>query len=69
MSVFVAAGDSGAAGCDSPSATTSSLGLGVNAIGSSPYSVTVGGTQFNDTANPSQYWSASNNSTTYESAR
>ena len=39
----------------SSSATTSSLGLGVNAIGSSPYSVTVGGTQFNDTANPSAH--------------
>src|SRR5580704_15567895 len=68
ISVFVAAGDSGAAGCDSPSSSTSTLGLGVNAIGSSPYSVTVGGTEFNDTANPSQYWSASNNATTYESA-
>ena len=68
MSVFVAAGDSGAAGCDAPTSSTSTLGLGVNAIGSSPYSVTVGGTEFNDTANPSQYWSPSNNATTYESA-
>jgi pseudomonalisin len=64
---FVAAGDSGAAGCDSSSANTSIQGPGVNALGSSPYSVTVGGTQFSDTANPSQYWSASN-STAYSSA-
>lgn len=59
---FVAAGDGGAAGCDSASETTATGPLGVNALGSSPYNVAVGGTEFNDTSNPSQYWSASNSS-------
>ena len=65
---FVAAGDSGAAGCDSPSETTAKLGKGVNGLGSSDYNVAVGGTEFNDTANPAQYWSATSNSATMESA-
>ena len=65
---FVAAGDSGAAGCDSPSETKATGPLGVNALASSPYNVGVGGTQFSDTANPGQYWSASYNPATLGSA-
>jgi pseudomonalisin len=65
---FVAAGDSGAAGCDPASETTAAQGQGVNAIGSSSYNVAVGGTEFNDTSNPGLYWSASSNSTTLGSA-
>lgn len=67
ITAFVAAGDSGAAGCDSPSESTASGPLGVNAIASPPYAVGVGGTGFNDTANPSQYWSP-NNTSSYGSA-
>ena len=63
MTVLVAAGDSGAAGCDSPSSATAVQGAAVNGLCSSPYSTCVGGTQFSDTANPSAYWSASNSST------
>ena len=65
---LVASGDSGAAGCDSPSSSASSGGPAVNVICSTPYSVCVGGTQFNDTAAPGLYWSASNNSSTLGSA-
>jgi pseudomonalisin len=68
MSVFVAAGDSGAAGCDSASETTAVYGKAINGLCSSPYSTCVGGTEFNDTANPSQYWSSSNTAGTYASA-
>ncbi len=68
MTVFVSAGDSGAAGCDDPSSGTATGGAGVNGLCSSPYSTCVGGTQFADTANPSAYWSASSNSATYASA-
>jgi len=58
ISVFVAAGDSGSAGCDAPSSTSpASQGLSVNGLGSTPYNVAVGGTEFNDT--PSS-WAASN---------
>ncbi|HEY6345592.1 MAG TPA: S53 family peptidase [Bryobacteraceae bacterium] len=65
---LVASGDSGAAGCDSPSQTTSYSGQSVNVICSTPYSTCVGGTQFNDATNPGIYWSANNNPTTLVSA-
>jgi pseudomonalisin len=63
---FVSAGDSGAAGCDSPSA---SLGTkrAVNGLSSTPFNVSVGGTLFNDKSNPSFYWSSTNNASTKQS--
>jgi len=69
ITVFVSSGDSGAAGCDSSSATTASAGRGVNGLCSSPYSVCVGGTEFNDSSNPSTYWASSNASGTQASAK
>jgi pseudomonalisin len=57
ITAFVAAGDSGAAGCDSPSETTATGGLAVNGLCSTPYSVCVGGTEFNEAANA---WSSAN---------
>jgi pseudomonalisin len=68
MTVFVSSGDSGAAGCDGGSSTTATGGRYVNGLCSSPYSTCVGGTQFDDTANPAAYWSSSNNATTLGSA-
>jgi pseudomonalisin len=62
MTVFVSSGDSGAADCDASDATTATRGKGVNGLCTSPYATCVGGTQFDDTANPSQYWSTSNGS-------
>ena len=56
ISAIVASGDSGAAGCDSDAAATATHGTGVNGICSSPFATCVGGTEFDDTANPSQYW-------------
>ncbi|HET6931790.1 MAG TPA: hypothetical protein VFI45_15795, partial [Candidatus Acidoferrum sp.] len=63
VSVFVAAGDSGAAGCDN-SASAATHGIGVNAFASTPYNVAVGGTDFSDTLNGtnSVYWASSNTS-------
>lgn len=61
VSVFVSAGDSGAAGCD-PGAMRAAHGVGVSAFASTPYNVAVGGTDFGDTfarAN-SSYWSSTN---------
>jgi uncharacterized membrane protein len=66
ISSFVSSGDSGAAGCNAGSDTTGS-GAGVNGLCSSPYATCVGGTEFNEGSNPSQYWAASNGSG-YESA-
>ncbi len=50
ISVFVSAGDSGAAGCDSASATRATGGKAVNGLCTSPYSTCVGGTEFDDTS-------------------
>lgn len=59
---FISSGDSGAAGCDA-SGASKGTGRGVNGLGSTPYNVAVGGTQFNDTSNPSAYWNSTNSST------
>jgi subtilase family serine protease len=72
VSVFVAAGDNAAAGCDnfdlSPNYATT--GIAVNALASTPYDFAAGGTDFADTAENknSTYWSKTN-STTGESAK
>jgi uncharacterized membrane protein len=60
MSVFVAAGDSGAAGCDSSSATRGTK-RAINGMCSSPYATCVGGTEFSEGGNPGQYWLQGNN--------
>ena len=69
VSVFVSAGDHAAAGCDisDPDAI---YGIAITGWGSSPYNVSVGGTDFGDTfaGTNSTYWAATN-SKTYESAR
>jgi pseudomonalisin len=64
ITILVSSGDSGAAGCDSsfvaaPATQTASI----NFICSSTYVTCVGGTEFNDTANSSLYWSSTNTST------
>ncbi|HVS88234.1 MAG TPA: protease pro-enzyme activation domain-containing protein [Candidatus Acidoferrum sp.] len=69
VSVFVAAGDSGAAGCDN-SVAQATHGIGVNAFASTPYNVAVGGTDFSDTFSftNAAYWNPTNTST-FGSAR
>jgi pseudomonalisin len=69
VSVFVSAGDAGAAGCDvhdSPAPAVQSLNT--NGLCTSQYDTCVGGTEFNDTANPGTYWSSTNTPTTMGSA-
>ena len=63
VSVFVAAGDSGAAGCDN-SAAEATHGIGVNAFASTPYNVAVGGTDFSDTfsSTNASIWNSTNTS-------
>jgi pseudomonalisin len=68
ISVLVASGDSGAAGCDASFATPPATQIASpNYICSSSYATCVGGTEFVDTANPSLYW-RSTNSGGFESA-
>jgi pseudomonalisin len=68
ITVFVSSGDNGAAGCDSASAAKATNGRAVNGLCSTPYSICVGGTEFNDVSNPPLYWSSSNTSSTQASA-
>jgi subtilase family serine protease len=63
ISVFVSAGDEGAASCDADM-SSATHGIGVSAFATTGYNVAVGGTDFSDTfagAN-SKYWSSSNSS-------
>lgn len=69
VSIFVSAGDEDAASADDGSVATH--GIGVSAFTSTPYNVSVGGTDFGYTADgvsPGIYWN-STNSPTYASAR
>ena len=63
ITTIVSSGDSGAAGCDTSFAKAPATQIAsINFICSSTYVTCVGGTEFNDTANPSTYWSSSNSS-------
>jgi Pro-kumamolisin, activation domain/Bacterial Ig-like domain (group 3) len=58
ITYMVSAGDSGSAGCDAPTEAVATLGVSVNVLASSAYTVAVGGAMFNDTASPTTYWNA-----------
>jgi len=59
ITVLVAAGDNGAAGCDHPNfGLPASRGFAVNGAAATPYNVAVGGTQFADQGNEANYWNA-----------
>jgi len=64
ITVIIASGDSGSAGCNSTNLgdTAALYGLAVSGFASTPFNVAVGGTDFNDTNNPLTYWSLTNNS-------
>lgn len=69
VSVYVAAGDSGAATCDQNQGAAAS-GITVSGFASTPYNVAVGGTDYGDTyaSTNSTYWNSGNNPD-YSSAR
>ncbi len=61
ITYVVASGDSGPDDCDDPTTLpTRPSAPSVNLLASTPFTVAVGGTQFDDTASPSTYWQASN---------
>src|SRR5271166_317162 len=64
VSVFVSSGDEGGASAD-PDAATATHGVAVSGFTSTPYNVSVGGTDFGDTyaGTASSYWGASNGAT------
>jgi subtilase family serine protease len=61
ITAFVSAGDSGASGCDSASAS-SGTGAAVSGLASTPYNVCVGGTEFLDGGGSATYWASTNGS-------
>jgi subtilase family serine protease len=63
VSVFVSAGDEGAASCDA-NLNSATHGIGISAFASTPYNVAVGGTDFSDTFSGTNdtYWSSNNTS-------
>ena len=62
ITVMVSAGDSGAAGCDDDNSQTVSFdGLAVSGITSTPFNVSVGGTDFDDFTNQTTYWNPAPN--------
>ncbi|MGH9450143.1 MAG: Ig-like domain repeat protein [Terriglobia bacterium] len=69
ISVVVAAGDQGSAGC-APVANSwaAGAGLAVSGIASTPFDLAVGGTDFDDASNPALYWSGTNDPTRHSSA-
>src|SRR6266571_3005600 len=60
ITVVVASGDNGAAGCDFPEGQPATHGLAVNGLASTPFNVAAGGTQFNENGADSTYWAATN---------
>ena len=62
ISVFVASGDNGPAGCDNSNNTFETGGYAVGSEAATPYSVAVGGTEFyTDPDSSTTYWSATTN--------
>ena len=61
ISVFISSDDSGVAGCEASFVNpTAGQTASINSLCSSGYVTCVGGTEFNDTANPATYWSSTN---------
>jgi Pro-kumamolisin, activation domain/Bacterial Ig-like domain (group 3) len=72
ITVFLASGDSGSAVCDSQNAfppAPARFGLQVSGFSSTPYNVSVGGTDFYDWTTASTYWNLTNDATTKASAK
>lgn len=68
QTVFVSSGDAGATTCNQGGAY-STMGLSVNGLGSTPYNVSVGGTDlYGSYAAPATYWSTTNDPVTLASA-
>jgi hypothetical protein len=60
ITYIVSAGDTGAEGCDNLGETTAVGGISVNVLASTPFTVAVGGTMFNEHGQDASYWGANN---------
>lgn len=61
ITYIVSAGDTGAEGCDNLGETTAVGGISVNVLASTPFTVAVGGTMFNEHGQDATYWGTTNN--------
>jgi subtilase family serine protease len=70
ITYIVSSGDSGSAGCDDPNLVTITSGpFAVNGLASTPFTVAVGGTTFNEHGSDSTYWNTSNDPNNHGSAK
>ncbi len=69
ITVLLASGDSGSAGCDAAGVVGASGGTAVNGLGSTPYNISVGGTDFYMPQGGAAFLSTTNNTTTQASAK
>jgi hypothetical protein len=68
ITALVSSGDSGNAGCDQSSATPAVVGTAVSGFQSTPFNVSVGGTDFNIAQGGAAYFSSANSVSTEASA-
>jgi subtilase family serine protease len=69
ITVLLASGDSGAAGCDTAGAQGAGQGIAVNGLASTPYNIAVGGTDFYMPNGGVAFWNTANDPTTQASAK
>lgn len=69
ITYMVSSGDTGAAGCDDLSESLAKGPVSVNALASTPFTVAVGGTIFNENGHNSTYWNSTNDSSTLASVK
>jgi len=70
ITIINSSGDAGSARCDQSSTELAAQnGLAVSGFASTPFNVAVGGTDFGDVNNWSQYWNSTNSSPGYGSAK
>ena len=64
ISVVVSAGDGGSAGCDNfNNENVATQGLAVSGLASTPYNISLGGTDFDEVNRLTTFWNSSNDST------
>jgi hypothetical protein len=70
ITVILSSGDSGSAGCDNfDTQQTATQGLAVSGFASTPFNIAVGGTDFDQFNNWSQFWNTTNAPVTQASAK
>jgi subtilase family serine protease len=69
ITVLLASGDSGAAGCDNAGVPAAANGTAVNGLASTPYNIAVGGTDFYMPNGGTAFWNTANDATTQASVK